>query len=672
VGAQHEHVEGVEQSAGVGHRSMPHHSRRDAKSLGPPLEPFELVTRPDHGRDSIPILKPRDRVEEDISALLRAQPTHPPDHGCVIGEVQRRPGHRPWRPAGRIGEGVLNAVNLSGIDAGGDELPGDDIRDRDHCIRPAQGPVLYAHVHAVAQRASDRSMHGCDRRDTEPAGHQSGDDVGSPAMSMDDARTPFQARLAHSPELAQVAVPPGDDDVCRHIGGCQVSEERVLRIRSVQDGRDGHRASGLALRPGEGAHHFLHAAHGRRTDHVEDVNRVSAVSGLVLLTGLDAHDQCRCRRRALRVGLRSAGTDISELTDPTRDKLATVLRETRSHARANDTGHGMKRLLLAAVRRLGHLIYALHLHPLIIRLGRRTPKVLVYHACEETESAFIRGLGVNTHPEAFAGHLRYLERYYRVISLAELETKPALRGAVVLTFDDGYSSVFANALPRLRERGLPATIYLVSDTLRSGDPIWVNELAWWYNAGPPEAGHLLTRELDLPADASLTTVVEAIRAGYDRQLLHRLLESLRAVTDGSERPAEKLHLGPDEIEEMASAGCTFGNHTRSHPNLARLPESEQRAEMREAQRLIDDLPGACRSLAYPFGSFDARTRRLAGEQGFSSVMEVGGRNAPLRLDRVARIPVAHGGAGELFVLMEIIAPLKALARGLGRRGGQPR
>src|SRR5213078_60716 len=113
----------------------------------------------------------------------------------------------------------------------------------------------------------------------------------------------------------------------------------------------------------------------------------------------------------------------------------------------------------------GMLLYWLHLHPLVIWLARRRTRILLYHACEPTESDFIRDLESNTPPD-------------RVVPLDALERGAPGDRAVVITFDDGYASVYANAFPRLRRLGLPATVYLTTDVVDNRALIWINELNW--------------------------------------------------------------------------------------------------------------------------------------------------------------------------------------------------
>jgi peptidoglycan/xylan/chitin deacetylase (PgdA/CDA1 family) len=117
--------------------------------------------------------------------------------------------------------------------------------------------------------------------------------------------------------------------------------------------------------------------------------------------------------------------------------------------------------------------------------------------------------------------------------------------ALVLTFDDGYRSVYETAFPLLREHGLTATVFV-----STGD------------AGTDAAGRL-------PA-----------YGGHER-------------------------LSWEEIREMSVAGIEFGAHTRSHPDLTTLPADRLADEILRPREEIEHVTGIpVRSFAYPFGRWN--------------------------------------------------------------------
>jgi peptidoglycan/xylan/chitin deacetylase (PgdA/CDA1 family) len=328
------------------------------------------------------------------------------------------------------------------------------------------------------------------------------------------------------------------------------------------------------------------------------------------------------------------------------------------------------RLLTATLRTAGVLLYWLGLHRVIIWLNRRQVRVLLYHACEETESDFIRGLQSNTPPDVLARHLDFLRRYYNVVPATALPDGNLPDRAAVITFDDGYDSVRTSAFPLLRARGLPATIYLVSGVIGNRALVWVNALNWLLRRHPATTRPLVSETHPDTTGRPVEAVLNIIRDNYDPELVSALIErSFRAAgaDPASVSRDAGLYLTEDGIVELAANGITFGNHTRSHPNLARLSLAQQRAEMLEAEEALAGHPGWVKSLAYPFGDHTTDTRQLALSLGYESVMLVGGVRAPLDRSRVSRVPVSPSGTATFFAEVEVVAPMKGLLRKLIRR-----
>jgi peptidoglycan/xylan/chitin deacetylase (PgdA/CDA1 family) len=121
-------------------------------------------------------------------------------------------------------------------------------------------------------------------------------------------------------------------------------------------------------------------------------------------------------------------------------------------------------------------------HPLVVPLKSANPTgvradevqtvpILSYHR-------FGTGGGkMVVSPANFAAQLEYLARNdYRVIPLGQLvgylAGKQALpQRAVVITIDDGYESTYRHAFPLLRKYGFPATVFVYTDFVGSGEAL---------------------------------------------------------------------------------------------------------------------------------------------------------------------------------------------------------
>lgn len=165
---------------------------------------------------------------------------------------------------------------------------------------------------------------------------------------------------------------------------------------------------------------------------------------------------------------------------------------------------------------------------------------------------------MNVRPEDFRAQMEWLAEQQCVIPLAEAAQG---RPGIALTFDDGYLDNLKNAAPILTRLNLPATVFMTAG-----------------------------------------------RAGQEL-LPHSPLSEDTRLMDWA------------ELAELSGMGFEIGSHTLSHRRLSRLPEDEQRVEIFESKRLIEEKLGQpVQAFAYPFGSaldYSPATVRLVREAGYA-------------------------------------------------------
>lgn len=325
-----------------------------------------------------------------------------------------------------------------------------------------------------------------------------------------------------------------------------------------------------------------------------------------------------------------------------------------------------RRILTQTLYLLGVLAWSLGLSGMIRRLGTANPKVLLYHDISPSESDYVAGLDCTTAPDVFRLHLTYVKAHYAVVDLLTLASGQAPPGAVAITFDDGYASLHSHAFPILQELGLPATVFLTTDVVGNRDLVWVNELVFALRRAPAKAMACVRRHFTVPKGTNAVQTVSALRLSYDPAAMTALLAELREelclpLVEHAQRAA--LYLDHVQIREMAASGVLFGNHTATHPNLERLTEPEQVAEIKSAnQVLCQFLPEPPRAFSYPFGHHGPATAGLAHSRGMDVIVEIGGYNKPLRPQAIGRVHLARESLAGLFARMEVVEPVKGWLR----------
>jgi peptidoglycan/xylan/chitin deacetylase (PgdA/CDA1 family) len=208
--------------------------------------------------------------------------------------------------------------------------------------------------------------------------------------------------------------------------------------------------------------------------------------------------------------------------------------------------------------------------------ARRTPFSLISGSCKQVWSVSIlcyHSIDVSwrsrlvVSPADFADHAGWLARHRSVVPLHEAVRQLDRSGRLpprtaALTFDDGYAALHEHAFPELLRHRLPATVFLVADTLT-------------------ERGH----EVDWVDDAP---------------------------------PSPPGTLSAEQILEMHDGGVAFGSHSFAHEDLTTLGEAECEQDLRASREVIQDVLGApVTYLAYPRGRHNERVRRCARRAGFT-------------------------------------------------------
>ena len=177
--------------------------------------------------------------------------------------------------------------------------------------------------------------------------------------------------------------------------------------------------------------------------------------------------------------------------------------------------------------------------------------ILTYHSIDDS------GSPISVSAERFRLHAEWLASSgIEVVTLPQLVALPQTANAVALTFDDAFVNFRDVAWPILRDCGLPATLFVVTDCA-GGNNDW--------------GGFAHVNIPTLPL------------------------------------------LGWDALGRLAAEGVELGSHTRTHPNLRRLSGRHLIDEVEgAAARILAETGRRPASFAYPYGSFDKQIAAVVG------------------------------------------------------------
>ncbi len=301
----------------------------------------------------------------------------------------------------------------------------------------------------------------------------------------------------------------------------------------------------------------------------------------------------------------------------------------------------------------------------VLRRLRRRERSLVlrYHAVapDDAPSPPYAGPDITIPRGLFAAQMRFLRRAYTPVPLATIveaiargEAPPA--GTVAVTLDDGYADNYTQAFPVLQSLGLPATVYVVTETLDDGPALWMSELraAVMASRAPSlrvEIGGgydfaLGDDEQRQQSIKELTNVLVPVDAALRRRILATIRNEL-AVNGNAD--LSHTMLTSDQIRAMHEAGITIGAHTQTHSNMTIVSPEQARAEIGGSRDRLEELLGApVRDFAYPntggrFPHCNESVAEIIRQLGFRSAVTsrpgiIGATTNPFLLPRIGVAP----------------------------------
>jgi peptidoglycan/xylan/chitin deacetylase (PgdA/CDA1 family) len=252
--------------------------------------------------------------------------------------------------------------------------------------------------------------------------------------------------------------------------------------------------------------------------------------------------------------------------------------------------------------------------------------VLTYHRVDWPENTpHLNPRLISATPENFLRQVDFLAEQRHGVSvqevLAAVENGTQLPPrSVLITFDDAYRDFAENAWPALRERKLPVTLFVPT-----AYPDQPQRAFWWDRVWQALAAANCPR-VELEGLGVLSLADGGARLSAARRIAQRVKSLPHAqAMELVETICRRLHAPPpvnavlawDELRRLAAEGVTLAPHTRTHPLLNRLPESEVHQEVvgarEDLEREVGPVPPV---FAYPAGGYNDAVVRIVQEAGF--------------------------------------------------------
>ncbi len=254
----------------------------------------------------------------------------------------------------------------------------------------------------------------------------------------------------------------------------------------------------------------------------------------------------------------------------------------------------------------------------------------MYHRFSEGENCFAISRDV------FREHLSYLTKRYFIIPLSELidylkSDKSLPANVVALTIDDGYLDAYEIAFPVLKEFGVPATVFVVTDFLDKKDWVWTDKMRYVFSRveerevslqfGDKKLEmNLNSANLRFQSAARVNDILKRMNEGDKKKNLNQIASSFKVEIP--DLPTKEFApFSWQQAREMDKNNVAIESHTVTHPILTNINDEQLQTELTASrERLKSELERDANIFCYPNGNYDERVRNAVDRSGYTSAV----------------------------------------------------
>tara|TARA_Y100000590_G_scaffold75037_2_gene82871 strand:+ start:1997 stop:2932 length:936 start_codon:yes stop_codon:yes gene_type:complete len=247
--------------------------------------------------------------------------------------------------------------------------------------------------------------------------------------------------------------------------------------------------------------------------------------------------------------------------------------------------------------------------------------ILLYHSTfSEIPREIEDGLH-NIHPEVLFKQISWYKNNFDIVKVDELFNSSNIKGKMSITFDDGYQSVFDEAIPILKELNVPCTIFINGSSINNSI-FWRDKIRFIINKNLIEDFlKYFKNEIKI---SSLTkynfykqTKSPSINSKYIEGLCDKFLKERHTELKLNNYCITSLNQLVDD------SLVSYGNHSYSHYVLSSLSTDEQENEISKNHKILESCSNKSKIFAIPFGGpkdFNSKTIEIIKKYGYEGVL----------------------------------------------------
>lgn len=276
--------------------------------------------------------------------------------------------------------------------------------------------------------------------------------------------------------------------------------------------------------------------------------------------------------------------------------------------------HGLRQIIKKA------LGVAYRVECFLIGMPSDSLSVFVFHEITDKPSPFASEYDLYTSVATFRLQMSWICENFNVIHPQSLSRIDEIRSnAAVITFDDGFLGVFENALPILKEMGIPSIVFLNMQPIVQRVPLLSATIGYLRRSDPHFCEFIADEGLFDPVflDASPT-------------LLELFQQKYGPINNSSILDYQGVFVDLDTLKYWNdSKMVVYGNHLFQHWNARALSESELTSQYLINEQALGQLNNRTDFFAFTYGQIGScwndKDAELITKLGATSVFSSTGK-----------------------------------------------
>jgi len=272
------------------------------------------------------------------------------------------------------------------------------------------------------------------------------------------------------------------------------------------------------------------------------------------------------------------------------------------------------------------------------RLAAPAAVILRYHSVNDRPEQYASTIGCDSIHQAaiFERQMELIAKQFSAVSMADIVLflkgeKSLPRRAIAITFDDGYKDNCRFAAPILNRFGIPATFYVLVDSVDRSQAPWYCRLRhiFWTarkaNWADPEMGMIHDLSNSERRDRAFLRAAEFCSKSSASAREELLRNAARELEPESFPNESDLMMTWDDARTLVKSGHIVGSHTMTHPNVAQVSAADARSELADSKlKLERELGEPVTHFSYPHPALNPQwneaTLKITEELGYTAAV----------------------------------------------------